>query len=72
MAVGLYSVSTAACTVVHADDSRRSRHPITEGTTSTSNDHRQVFWLTDHPTNHAFSTVRYVVRHDSKPNGPRA
>jgi len=34
-----------------------NRHPITEGALSKDSDYRQVFWLTDHPTNHAFSTV---------------
>ncbi len=35
--------------------------PITEGTTTSCSDHRQVFWLTDHPTNHAFSAERDIA-----------
>ena len=35
--------------------------PNTEGTTSVNDDRRQVFWLTGHPTNHAFSADQHAA-----------
>ena len=46
---------------VRAENVTDRSAPFSEGTTSTNYDHRQVFWLTDHPTNHAFSAVQRVA-----------